>query len=82
MINITLCGKIGGKYKGTKLLTLILIHYLVPQIKTNMNHLILGAFYDNVTKNVGPTLMWVFTLLLTVELLYVMAKYLGSEDKK
>jgi len=47
-----------------------------------MNKLILGAFYDNINKNVGPTLMWVFSILLTIELLYVMAKYLGSEDKK
>ena len=47
-----------------------------------MNHLILGAFYDNVNKNVGPTLMWVFTLLMTIEVLYVMFKYLGAEDKK
>ncbi len=47
-----------------------------------MNKLILGAFYDSVNKNVGPTLMWVFALLLTIELLYVMVKYLGSEDKK
>ena len=47
-----------------------------------MNHLMLSAFYDSVNKNVGPTLMWVFTLLMTIELIYVMAKYLGSEDKK
>ncbi len=47
-----------------------------------MNHLILGAFYDNVNKNVGPTLMWVFFLLMIIEMIYVMVKYLGSEDKK
>lgn len=47
-----------------------------------MNHLLLNAFYDTVTKSVGPTLMWVFILLMTIEILYVMAKYLGSEDKK
>ncbi len=46
-----------------------------------MNQVILGAFYDNVNKNVGPTLMWVFTFLLTIELLYVMFKYLKTEDK-
>jgi len=47
-----------------------------------MNNLLLGAFYDSVTKNVGPTLMWVFALLMAIELIYVMVKYLGSEDKK
>lgn len=45
-----------------------------------MHQLLLSAFYDNVNKNVGPTLMWVFFLLMIIELIYVMAKYLGSED--
>ena len=45
-----------------------------------MNHLILSAFYDNVNKNIGPTLMWVFFLLMIIELLYVSVKYLGSDD--
>ena len=48
----------------------------------NMNQVLLSAFYDNVNKNVGPTLMYVFSILLTIELVYVMVKYLGSEDKK
>ena len=47
-----------------------------------MDHLILGAFYDTVTKSVGPTLMWVFALLMAIELIYVMAKYLGTSDDK
>lgn len=47
-----------------------------------MNHLLLSALYDTVTKSVGPTLMWVFTLLMAIEIIYVMAKYLGSEEKK
>ena len=47
-----------------------------------MYHLLLTAFYDAVNQNVGPVLMWVFVLLMTIELIYVMAKYLGSEDKK
>ncbi len=47
-----------------------------------MNHLMLSAFYDNINKNVGPTLMWVFSILLTIELVYVMVKYLGTGDKK
>ncbi len=42
----------------------------------------LSAFYDNVNRNVGPTLMWVFMFLMAIELIYVMAKYLGSDDKK
>jgi hypothetical protein len=46
-----------------------------------MTHLMLNAFYDNVNKNIGPTLMWIFFFLLIIELLYVMAKYLGSGDK-
>ncbi len=55
---------------------------LQAQIHTTMNNLILGAFYDNVNKNVGPTLMWVFTLLLTIEILYAMFKYLGTDESK
>jgi len=47
-----------------------------------MKLLALNAFYDNVNRNLGPTLMWVFTILLAVELLYVMFKYLGSDDQK
>ena len=47
-----------------------------------MNHLVLSAFYDSVNKSVGPTLMWVFFLLMIIELLYVMVKYLGSDDRK
>jgi amino acid permease len=49
-----------------------------------MNPLILGAFYDSVNKSVGPTLMWVFFLLMIIEMIYVMAKYVdsGADDKK
>ncbi len=47
-----------------------------------MNNLLLSAFYDNVNKNVGPTLMWVFFLLMIIELIYVMVKYLNSNDSK
>ena len=47
-----------------------------------MNQLLLNAFYDADNQNVGPVLLWVFVLLMTIELIYVMAKYLGSEDKK
>jgi hypothetical protein len=41
----------------------------------------LSAFYDAVNLSVGPTLIWVFTLLLTIESIYVMVKYVFSEDK-
>ena len=48
-----------------------------------MNQLVLSAFYDNVNKNVGPTLMWVFFFLMIIELIYVMIKYTdGSIDEK
>ena len=49
-----------------------------------MSPLILSAFYDNVNHNVGPTLMWVFFLLMIIEMIYVMAKYVdsGADDKK
>ena len=46
-----------------------------------MNHLLLNAFYDTVNKSVGPILMWVFILLMAIEMIYVMAKYLGSSDE-
>ena len=48
-----------------------------------MNQLMLSAFYDKVTTSVGPTLMWVFFLLMIIELIYVMIKYTdGSIDEK
>ncbi|MBL7718067.1 MAG: hypothetical protein JNL72_04465 [Flavipsychrobacter sp.] len=47
-----------------------------------MNQLMLNAFYDTVNEHIGPVLAWTFGLLLTIELIYVMFKYLGSEDKK
>jgi TRAP-type mannitol/chloroaromatic compound transport system permease small subunit len=47
-----------------------------------MNHLLLSALYDTVNNSVGPTLAWVFIFLMAIELIYVMAKYLGSSDKK
>lgn len=48
-----------------------------------MTNLLLSAFYDNVNKNVGPVLMWVFFLLMIIELIYVMIKYAdGSVDEK
>ncbi len=58
------------------------ISYLAVANLFFMNHLILSALYDTVTKSVGPTLMWVFALLMAIELIYVMVKYLGTDDKK
>jgi hypothetical protein len=45
-----------------------------------MSHMILGAFYDVVHQSVGPTLMWVFFLLLIIEFIYVMVKYVGTDE--
>ncbi|MBA3828935.1 MAG: hypothetical protein H0X33_08360 [Taibaiella sp.] len=47
-----------------------------------MSHLMLNAFYDSIHTTVGPILMWVFVLLMAIEIIYVMVKYLGSADKK
>jgi len=47
-----------------------------------MTSVLLNAFYDTVNNSVGPTLAWVFGLLLFIELVYVMAKYLGSGSSK
>lgn len=47
-----------------------------------MNHLMLGAFYDAVNKNVGPVLTWVFVFLMLIELIYVSVKYTGTGDDK
>ena len=48
-----------------------------------MSPLILSAFYDTVNHSVGPTLMWVFFLLMIIEMIYVMEKYVdsGADDK-
>ena len=42
---------------------------------------LLNAFYD-IGNVVGPILTWVFILLMVVELIYVMVKYLGGDDKE
>ncbi len=47
-----------------------------------MTSLFLSAFYDKVNTSVGPTIMWILMILMLVELVYVMAKYLGSSDQK
>lgn len=40
---------------------------------------LLNGFYEFGNK-LGPILTWVFILLMVVELVYVMAKYLGGGD--
>ena len=47
-----------------------------------MTHLLLSAFYDNVDKNVGPVLIWVFFFLCVIQWIYAMIKYLNSDDSK
>ncbi len=41
-------------------------------------HFLLNAFYEAGNK-IGPILCWLFILLMTIELIYVMVKYLGSK---
>jgi len=41
-------------------------------------HFLLNAFYEAGNK-IGPILGWVFFLLMVIELIYVMAKYLGTK---
>jgi len=45
-----------------------------------MNYLLLNAFYD-AGNTIGPILCWIFILLMAIELIYVMAKYLGGSKK-
>lgn len=42
---------------------------------------LLNNFYEFGNK-LGPILTWVFILLMVVEMVYVMAKYLGGNDTK
>jgi len=41
--------------------------------------ILLNAFYE-FGNTIGPILTWTFILLMVVELIYVMAKYLGGND--
>jgi hypothetical protein len=47
-----------------------------------MNQMILSAFYDTVNESVGPTLTYLFLILLTIEFLYVSFKYTSTTDDK
>ncbi|MCB0700315.1 MAG: hypothetical protein H6551_07970 [Chitinophagales bacterium] len=46
-----------------------------------MESVLLNAFYDTVQYGLGMTLCYIFILLMTIELIYVMAKYLGGDKK-
>ena len=46
-----------------------------------MTSVLLNAFYDTFQYGLGMTLCYVFIILMTVELIYVMAKYLGGDKK-
>lgn len=57
--------------------------YLAASIEqlTTMEILTLNAFYDTVQYGLGMTLCYIFMILMTIELIYVMAKYLGGGKK-
>ena len=38
-----------------------------------------NAFYDTVQYGLGMTLCYIFIFLMTIEIIYVMAKYLGGK---
>lgn len=46
-----------------------------------MKSLILNAFYDAMQYHTGDVLVYIFLFLMFIELIYVMVKYLGSQDK-
>ncbi len=46
-----------------------------------MNSLLLNSFYET-GNTIGPILAWVFGILMAIELIYVMVKYLGSGSGK
>lgn len=46
-----------------------------------MKSLILNAFYDSFQYNIGYVITYIFLFLMVIELIYVMAKYLGGDSK-
>lgn len=52
---------------------------LQPKIEKEMTVQLLNSFYDTFQYGLGMTLCWVFMFLMTIELIYVMAKYLGGK---
>jgi hypothetical protein len=49
-----------------------------PNSEILMHSLLLNAFFD-AGETIGPVLAYVFIFLMTISLIYVMAKYLGSK---
>lgn len=47
-----------------------------------MKSLILNAFYDTFQYNLGPIITYIFVFLMAIEVIYVMAKYLGGSKKQ
>jgi hypothetical protein len=47
-----------------------------------MTGLILNAFYDSVQYYIGWVITYIFIFLMVIELIYVMAKFLGSRSDK
>jgi len=77
------CEKYSQKRELHTVVFPIRILYLAALITffQDMKSLILGAFYDAFQYNIGDILVYTFVILMTVELIYVMAKYLGGEKK-
>ena len=46
-----------------------------------MKSLLLNAFFDAFNFQIGPIVTYIFIFLMVIEMIYVMAKYLGSEKK-
>lgn len=47
-----------------------------------MKGLLLNAFYDAMQYNIGGVITYIFIFLMFIELIYVMAKYLGPRSEK
>jgi|GEM_PF-1702680 len=45
-----------------------------------MKGLLLNAFYDAVQYSIGGIIAYIFIFLMLIELIYVMAKYLGPRS--
>lgn len=46
-----------------------------------MTTVLLNSFYDTVQYGLGMTMCYIFMILMTIEIIYVMAKYLGGDKK-
>lgn len=46
-----------------------------------MTSVLLGAFYDSFQYSIGWVITYIFMFLMVIELIYVMAKYLGGDKK-